>query len=80
MIGPRPHLPEEISKFSIKEKRILEVRPGITGLAQVSGRSDLPFSKEIEFDLYFIQNWSLILELKIFFKTLIVVILGKGAD
>lgn len=80
LTGPRPHLPEEIKKFTVQQARVLEVRPGITGLAQVSGRSDLPFEKEIELDLYFIQNWNILMEIKIIFKTVWVILEGKGAD
>ncbi len=80
MTGPRPHLPEEIKEFSVAETRVLNIRPGLTGLAQVSGRSNLSFQKEIELDLYFIQNWHILMELKIIFKTIWVVLGGKGAD
>jgi exopolysaccharide biosynthesis polyprenyl glycosylphosphotransferase len=80
LTGPRPHLPEEIAKFTSWQQQVLQVRPGITGLAQVSGRSDLPFRKEIELDLYFIRNWDFLLELKILFRTIAIVISGKGAD
>jgi exopolysaccharide biosynthesis polyprenyl glycosylphosphotransferase len=78
--GPRPHLPDEVAKFTIDQKRVLNIRPGITGLAQVSGRSDLGFEKEVEFDLYFIQNWSVLLDIKVMLKTVLVVIRGNGAD
>lgn len=80
LTGPRPHFSNEIEEFTASQKRILRVRPGITGLSQVSGRSDLPFKKEIELDLFFIQNWSFLLEVKILFKTFWVVLCGKGAD
>jgi exopolysaccharide biosynthesis polyprenyl glycosylphosphotransferase len=80
IVGPRPHLEEEIENFTVWQKQILNIRPGLTGLSQVSGRSDLPFKKEIELDLYFIQNWSFFLEIKIFFRTIWVVISGRGAD
>ena len=80
LTGPRPHLENEISKFTPWQKRILQVRPGITGLSQVSGRSNLAFAKEIELDLFFIQNWNFFLEIKILLKTIFVVLQGKGAD
>ena len=80
LTGPRPHLREEIAKFSPQEKRILQVKPGLSGLAQISGRSDLPFAKEIELDLAFIRDWHFALDLKIIFKSIQVVLRGAGAD
>ncbi len=80
LIGSRPHLPEEIQKFSPEKTRILSIKPGITGLAQVSGRSDLSFEEEIRLDTYYLENWSFWLDLKIFLKTIWVVLQGKGAD
>lgn len=80
LIGPRPHLPDEIEKYKREHRRVLAAKPGITGLAQVSGRSDLSFEDEIFFDLFYLQNASALLDAKIFFKTLVVLIQGKGAD
>ncbi|MEI7511080.1 MAG: sugar transferase [Candidatus Peregrinibacteria bacterium] len=80
LIGPRPHLPEEIEKYEPEHRRVLAAKPGITGLAQVSGRSDLAFGDEIFFDLFYLQNASVLLDTKIFLKTLLVLIHGKGAD
>jgi exopolysaccharide biosynthesis polyprenyl glycosylphosphotransferase len=72
LVGPRPHLPEEVAKYSKNHMFVLNIKPGITGLAQISGRSDLPFEKEIRLDRYYIENWSLWLDIKILFKTLAV--------
>lgn len=80
LIAPRAHLPEEIKEFSPELKRILSIRPGISGLAQVSGRSDLTFSEEMQLDLYYLENWSFWMDMKIFFKTIGVVLQGNGAD
>ena len=77
-VGPRPHLPEEIAQFSLREKKILFVKPGLTGLAQVSGRSDLPFAREIELDFQFIEKWSPLLDLKILGQTFLVAARGDG--
>lgn len=74
LIGPRPHLPEEVAKYQDYQKFVFEVRPGITGLAQISGRSDLEFDEEIRLDTYYIENWSLILDLKILLKTFFVIV------
>ncbi len=77
LVGPRPHLPEEVSKYKDYHKRVLDIKPGITGLAQVSGRSDLDFDEEIKLDIYYIENWSLWLDIQILLKTPKVVLFPK---
>lgn len=79
LVGPRPPLPKEVSQYSWDQRRRLSVRPGITGLQQVSGRSDLTFDEWVELDLVYIDNWSLEQDLRILLKTLQVVITGRGA-
>lgn len=76
LVGPRAHLPEEVEKYTQSDKFVLEVKPGITGVAQISGRSDLDFKEEIRLDTYYIQNWSLDLDLKILVKTIGIVLRG----
>lgn len=71
LVGPRPHQPIEVSKYEDYQKRVLTIKPGITGMAQVSGRSDLEFKDEVKLDTYYIENWSLWLDLQIIFKTAI---------
>ncbi|PIR53343.1 hypothetical protein COU76_01585 [Candidatus Peregrinibacteria bacterium CG10_big_fil_rev_8_21_14_0_10_49_10] len=80
LVGPRPHLPEEVSKYSTYERRVFAVKPGITGFPQVSGRSDLPFKEEVRLDLQYIEEWSPFLDLWILWRTAFVVIKRKGAD
>lgn len=80
LVGPRPHLPEEVAKYEKHHKFVLSIKPGITGLAQVNGRSDLDFEEEVRYDTYYIENWSPLLDIKILFRTLLVVVGGKGAD
>lgn len=79
LIGPRPPLPGEVEKYSQWHKRRLDVLPGITGLWQVSGRNELTFEEMVKLDVYYIENWSLWLDLRILFKTLRVVLSTKGA-
>lgn len=80
LVGPRPHLPEEVDRYTAYERRVFAVKPGITGLAQVSGRSDLPFKEEVRLDLKYIEEWSPLLDVWILWRTLVVVLKRDGAD
>lgn len=80
LVGPRPHLPEEVKRYTNYQRRVFAVRPGVTGLAQVSGRSDLSFNEEVALDLQYIEEWSLLVDVWILWRTLVVVIGRKGAD
>jgi exopolysaccharide biosynthesis polyprenyl glycosylphosphotransferase len=79
LVGPRPALPQEAALYGDYVQRRLAVRPGITGLWQVSGRSNLPWEEAVRLDLHYVENWSLILDLQILWKTLSAVIKGNGA-
>ncbi|MBU2599307.1 sugar transferase [bacterium] len=79
LIGPRPPLSEEVKEYDICHRRRLSMRPGITCIWQVSGRSNISFEKWMEMDLEYIDNWSLWLDLKILLKTVVVVLKGTGA-
>jgi exopolysaccharide biosynthesis polyprenyl glycosylphosphotransferase len=79
VVGPRPPLPEEVALYEDWHHGRLEVRPGITGLWQVRGRSQLPFDDYVRLDLYYIENWSLAFDLYILIKTIPAVLSGKGA-
>jgi len=79
IIGPRPILPDEKSFYRNRGALLFSVKPGITGLWQVSGRSDLPFEGRVDLELYYAQNWTFWLDLRILFKTVAVVLFGKGA-
>ena len=79
LIGPRPPLPREVEKYSPWHKKRLRIAPGISGLWQVSGRSLLPFEDMVRLDIYYIENWSLWLDIKLLFRTIPVVITGSGA-
>ncbi len=76
LAGPRPHLPEEVAKYQQHHKFVLTIKPGITGLAQISGRSDLAFEDEVRLDTYYIEHWSLWLDLKILARTFVVLLKG----
>jgi exopolysaccharide biosynthesis polyprenyl glycosylphosphotransferase len=79
LIGPRPPLPEEVAQYQPWHRRRLEVAPGITGLWQVSGRSELPFDEMALLDIYYVEQWSPALDLKIFLRTIPTVLFGSGA-
>ena len=78
LVGPRPHLQEEVAKYSDYHNFVFTIKPGITGLPQISGRSDLDFEDEVLLDSKYIESWSFTLDLKILLKTPIVVFIGHG--
>ncbi len=80
LVGPRPHLPEEVAKYENYHRKTLTIKPGITGLAQVSGRSDLLFEEEAKLDIYYIENWSLLFDISILFKTPLAVFKHRSAE
>jgi len=79
LVGPRAPLPEEVREYTRWQRRRLSVKPGITCLWQVSGRNEIDFHEWMKLDLHYIDNWSLLLDLKILLRTFPVVLLGKGA-
>jgi len=79
LVGPRPPLPEEVAAYPDDARRRLAVKPGITGLWQVSGRSDLPWEEAVRLDLRYVENWTLSLDLVILLRTLTAVSRGSGA-
>jgi len=80
LVGPRPHLPEEVAKYERHHKKVLTLKPGITGLAQISGRSDLSFEEEVKLDTYYIENWSFLFDLTILLRTPLAVLKGRKAE
>ncbi len=79
LVGPRPILPQEMKFIKHRGALLHSVKSGVTGLWQVSGRNDLSFDKRIELEMYYAQNWSFWLDIKILFKTIGVVLKRKGA-
>jgi len=78
-VGPRPAIPDEVEKYEPWQRRRLRMRPGLTCIWVLEGRSDVDFHRWIQLDLAYIDNWSLWLDCKIFFRTIPIVITGKGA-
>ena len=74
LVGPRPHEPEEVARYDAGHKKLLTIKPGMTGMAQVSGRSNLSFEEEVQLDTYYIEHWSLGLDLAILLRTPLAVI------
>ena len=79
LVGPRPPLPQEVARYERWQRRRLSMKPGITCLWQISGRNEISFQEWMKLDLTYIDNWSLLLDLKILLKTVPVVLLGRGA-
>ena len=79
LVGPRPALPDEAALYADHVRRRLVVKPGITGLWQVSGRSDLTWEESVRLDLRYVENWSIALDLQILWKTVAVIFRGSGA-
>jgi lipopolysaccharide/colanic/teichoic acid biosynthesis glycosyltransferase len=78
IIGPRPCLPSEALRFNEAAQRRFLAKPGLTGLWQVSGRSDLPWDEAVRLDLYYVENWSPWMDLMIAWRTLKVLATGSG--
>jgi len=79
LVGPRPALPQEVERYDLDPRRRLAVKPGITGLWQVSGRSDLSWAETVRLDVKYVDNWSLMLDLSILCRTVVAVINHRGA-
>lgn len=78
LVGPRPHQLREVENYTDAQKELLAVKPGLTGLAQISGRSDLNFDDEAKLDIFYLENWSLWFDLQIILKTFAVVFKKTG--
>ncbi len=79
LVGPRMISPEEVAMYKQFDMNLLTVRPGITGLWQVSGRSDITYDERVRLDMYYIRNWSIWLDLQLLFQTIPAVLKGRGA-
>lgn len=79
IVGPRPEVPEIVKLYTPEQSMRLNVPPGVTGLAQVNGRSELTLGQTLDYDLEYVDKWNLWLDIKILWETVIVVFTGKGA-
>ena len=78
LVGPRPTIQAQVDQYTPLQRRRLEVKPGITGWAQINGRASLPWAERIELDLWYVEHWALALDLKILARTLGLVLSGHG--
>jgi len=78
LVGPRPHLPEEVDQYKTHHFGVFAIKPGITGLAQIYGRSNLDFEEEVKLDFYYIENWSMWLDFKIILKSAAIIFKADG--
>lgn len=79
LVGPRPILPKELEHYGDDSSRFLALKPGITGLWQISGRNDVSYEDRVKLDIYYVENWSLFLDTKILLKTVRTILRGRGA-
>lgn len=80
LVGPRPLLPEYLSRYSAFQKRRHEVRPGITGWAQVNGRNTISWEQKFKYDVWYVDNLSLFIDMKIIFMTILAVFRSQGIN
>jgi exopolysaccharide biosynthesis polyprenyl glycosylphosphotransferase len=79
LVGPRPEMPYLVARYQPWQRLRLAVKPGLTGLWQVMGRKDLPLRENLQYDFYYVRNWSVWLDLTIALRTIPVVLIGRGA-
>lgn len=79
IVGPRPPLPKEVAEYTLEDRKRLHVKPGLTCLWQIKGRSDIPFSQQVQLDLEYINSQTIWDDIKIILKTVPAVLTGKGA-
>jgi lipopolysaccharide/colanic/teichoic acid biosynthesis glycosyltransferase len=79
LVGPRPIVTAELEKYGSERSSLVSLKPGLTGLWQVSGRSDVSYEERVKLDIFYIENWSLWLDIKIILRTMVTVLSGRGA-
>ena len=78
IVGPRPTIQEQVDRYTDRQRRRLEVKPGITGWAQINGRAALPWDERIELDIWYVDNRTLLLDAKILLRTVKLLVSGEG--
>jgi lipopolysaccharide/colanic/teichoic acid biosynthesis glycosyltransferase len=78
LVGPRPLLPEYLPRYSAQQRRRHEVKPGVTGWAQVNGRNAIGWEQKFELDVWYVDHWSVWLDIKILWMTVVKVVCGEG--
>ncbi len=78
VVGPRPPIPYEVEAYELRHRKRLDMKPGLTGLWQVSGRNRLPFEEMVKLDLFYIENWSLLFDVKIILRTVLAILRSDG--
>jgi len=79
LVGPRPPIPSEVARYGLKDRYRLSVKPGLTCIWQVSGRSEIPFEQQVELDIEYIQRQSIAADVKLLARTVPAVVRGRGA-
>ncbi len=79
LVGPRPPLPREVAQYSLRDRRRLDVKPGLTCIWQVTGRGDIPFDRQVELDIQYIESQSIWVDILLLLKTAPAIVFGKGA-
>jgi lipopolysaccharide/colanic/teichoic acid biosynthesis glycosyltransferase len=79
LVGPRPPLPKEVAHYTLLDRRRLDVKPGLTCIWQISGRGDIPFDRQVELDIQYIESQSILLDLILLLKTAPAILIGRGA-
>jgi lipopolysaccharide/colanic/teichoic acid biosynthesis glycosyltransferase len=79
LVGPRPPVPREVAQYTLLDRRRLDAKPGLTCIWQVSGRSDVPFDRQVELDVQYIESQTLLLDFLLLLKTVPAILIGKGA-
>ncbi len=79
LVGPRPVVEAELERYGDQAAAFLSLKPGITGMWQVSGRSDIGYDERVKLDIYYVENWSLLLDIQILIKTFVIILRGRGA-
>jgi lipopolysaccharide/colanic/teichoic acid biosynthesis glycosyltransferase len=79
LVGPRPIIPAELEHYGSRQASFLALKPGLTGLWQISGRNDVSYDERVKLDIYYVENWSLLFDVRILLKTIMAVAHSRGA-